>query len=80
MLAIPSPRPERPPLAFLDELASFITGAAVFGGVVSVLLLILAATGVLRLAGVTAQRSVTLIGSVAGVTIVLALLAVLLRG
>jgi len=80
VLAIPNPRPERPPLAFLDELASFITGAAVFGGVVSVLLLILAATGVLRLAGVTAQRSVTLIGSVAGVTIVLALLAVLLRG
>jgi len=80
VLAIPNPRPERPPLAFLDDLASFLSGVAVFGGIVTVLLLILAATGVLRLAGVTAQRSVTVIGSVAGVTIVLALLAVLVRG
>lgn len=80
MLAIPNPRPERPPLAFFDDLASFLTGVAVFGGIVTVLLLILAATGVFRLAGVTAQRSVTVIGSVAGVTIVLALLAVLGRG
>ena len=80
MLVIPNPRPERPPLAFLDELASFLTGAAIFGGVVAVLLLMLAATGVLRLAGVTAQRSVTLIGTVAGVTVVVALLAVVVRG
>ena len=80
MSAIPNPQPTRPPLPFLDDLASFFTGTAVVAGVLAVVLLVLAAIGVLRRVGISAQQSVVVIGVVALASVVTGLLAVFLHG
>ena len=80
MLAIPDPQPMRPPLPFFDDLATFFTGTAVVAGVLAVVLLVLAAIGVLRRVGVSAQQSVIVIGVAVLIAVVTALLAVWLHG
>ena len=80
MSAIPNPQPTRPPLPFLDNLASFFTGTAVVTGVLAVVLLVLAAIGVLRRVGISAQQSVIVIGVAILASVVTGLLAVFLHG
>ena len=80
MLAIPNPEPVRPPLQLLDDASSFLIGSAIVGAVLVIVLIVLAGIGVLRRFGISAQRSVVLIGGLALVTIVVGLLGVFLRG
>jgi len=80
MSAIPNPQPTRPPLPFLDDLATFFTGTAVVAGVLAVVLLVLAAIGVLRRVGISAQQSVIVIGVAILASVVTGLLAVFLHG
>lgn len=80
MSAIPNPQPTRPPLPFLDDLATFFTGTAVVTGVLAVVLLVLAAIGVLRRVGISAQQSVIVIGVAILASVVTGLLAVFLHG
>ncbi|MCJ0700271.1 hypothetical protein FRIG_03830 [Frigoribacterium faeni] len=80
MSAIPNPQPTRPPLPFLDDLATLFTGTAVVTGVLAVVLLVLAAIGVLRRVGISAQQSVVVIGVAVLASVVTGLLAVFLHG
>ena len=80
MLAIPNPQPVRPPLPLLDNASSFLIGSAIVGAVLVIVLIALAGIGVLRRFGISAQRSVVLIGALGLVTIVVGLLGVFLRG
>ena len=80
MLAIPNPEPVRPPLQLLDDASSFLIGSAIVGAVLVIVLIVLAGIGVLRRFGISAQRSVVLIGGLGLVTIVVGLLGVFLRG
>ncbi|HAQ9610375.1 TPA: hypothetical protein IYE65_002926 [Enterococcus faecium] len=80
MLAIPNPQPTRPPLPFLDDVASFLIGATYVGAGVVLVLLVLWGTGVLRRAGLSAQKSLTLIGGLTVVVVVVGVLGVLIRG
>jgi len=80
MLAIPNPQPVRPPLPLLDNASSFLIGSAIVGAVLVIVLIALAGIGVLRRFGISAQRSVMLIGGLGLVTIVVGLLGVFLRG
>ena len=80
MLAIPNPQPTPPPLPFLEDLASFLIGAAYVGIVLVLVLLVLWGTGVLRRIGMSAQQSLTVIGGLTVVVVVVGVLGAFFRG
>ena len=80
MLAIPNPQPTPPPLPLLEDLASFLIGAAYVGIVLVLVLLVLWGTGVLRRIGMSAQQSLTVIGGLTVVVVVVGALGAFFRG
>jgi len=80
MSAIPNPQPTRPPLPFLDDVAAFLVGASLVGAGVTLVVLALWATGVLRRVGLSSQQSVMVAGGLTVATVVVGVLGVLLRG